>query len=256
MNIDIQHLFFKYHKKKEYNLTDINICLNSGNIYCLLGLNGSGKTTLMKLLTGIEKYMEGDILYDKKSLSKISIKERSKVFSYVPQYSRISDDVLVEDYLTFGTANTLAFYQSPKKEQKEKVLEVAERIKITQLLNKKIGEVSGGERQTILIACALIQDAEVIYLDEPTSALDIKNQHLILSILKEISSKSKTVVLTTHNPNHALFLGSKVIVMHKGEVIMHGDNREIVNVDSLKEIYGDAVSLSKDLTYDEISFKN
>ena len=87
---------------------------------------------------------------------------------------------------------------------------MCERLGITHFLDKNIGEVSGGERQIIFIACALIQDTPIILLDEPTSALDIKNQNKVLTVLKEISKEGKTIILSSHNPNHALFLDSNV----------------------------------------------
>ena len=137
----------------------------------------------------------------------------------------------------------------------KKVDEVSERLGITHLLEKKIGEVSGGERQIIFIACALIQDAPIILLDEPTSALDIKNQNKVLTVLKEISKEGKTILLSSHNPNHALLLDSNVILMNKGDVAMAGPAKELITVEKLVPIYGERVCYSNELGYQEISFK-
>ena len=257
MNVKINNLCFKYDKKAETNtLNGINIEIKSETINILLGLNGSGKTTLLKLLAGLEKPNEGTIEYGERDLNTISIKDRSKIFSYVPQHSNVTSDIPVFDYLTFGTANTLSFYESPKKEQYDLVNKIAERLNIKHLLQKNIGEISGGERQIVLIACALIQSTPVILLDEPTSALDIKNQHLVLSTLKEIIKEGKTIILSSHNPNHALYLNSNAILIDKGIIKEEGSAKELICVDKLREIYGDAVCVSKDLDYDEISFKD
>ena len=257
MNIKISNLCFKYDKKsKENTLSDINLDIKSGTINVLLGLNGSGKTTLLKLLAGLEKANEGTIEYGEREINSISIKDRSKIFAYVPQHSNVTADIPVFDYLTFGTANTLNFYESPKKEQFDLVDKIAERLNIKHLLKKNIGEISGGERQIVLIACALIQSTPVILLDEPTSALDIKNQHLVLSTLKEIISEGKTIILSSHNPNHSLYLNSNAILINKGIIKEEGPAKELICVDKLREIYGDAVCVSKDLDYDEITFKD
>lgn len=256
MSIKINNISFKYDKKTpELTLNDINLNLKEASINVLLGLNGCGKTTLLKLLAGLEKPISGAIYYDEEELTKISIKERSKRFSYVPQYSYVIGDILVRDYLLFGTANKLAFYQSPGEEEKQLVASVSERLGITHLLDKNIGEVSGGERQIIFIACALIQDTPIILLDEPTSALDIKNQNKVLTVLKEISKESKTIILSSHNPNHALFLDSNVILMNKGVIATTGIAKDLITVEKLTSIYGEHVCYSDELGYREISFK-
>lgn len=256
MSIKINNISFKYDKKAaETTLNDINLDLNDGSINVLLGLNGCGKTTLLKLLAGLEKPLSGTIYYDEDELSKISIKERSKRFSYVPQHSYVIGDILVRDYLLFGTANKLAFYQSPGEEERQLVASISERLGITHLLDKNIGEVSGGERQIIFIACALIQDTPIILLDEPTSALDIKNQNKVLTVLKEISKEGKTIILSSHNPNHALFLDSNVILMNKGVIATTGIAKDLITVEKLTSIYGEQVCYSDELGYREISFK-
>lgn len=256
MSIKINNISFKYDKKAaELTLNDINLDLNDGSINVLLGLNGCGKTTLLKLLAGLERPLNGTIYYDDDEIAKISIKERSKKFSYVPQHSYVVGDILVGDYLLFGTANKLAFYQSPGEEEKQLVTSVSEKLGITHLLDKNIGEVSGGERQIIFIACALIQDTPIILLDEPTSALDIKNQNKVLTVLKEISKEGKTIILSSHNPNHALFLDSNVILMNKGVIATTGSAKDLITVEKLTSIYGEHVCYSDELGYREISFK-
>ena len=256
MNIKINNISFKYDKTaEEPTLKEINLELKDGSINALLGLNGCGKTTLLKLLAGLEKPMSGTIYYGDDELSKISIKQRSKTFSYVPQHSYIVGDIPVYDYLLFGTTNTLAFYQSPGEKEMQKVQSVAERLGITHLLDKKIGEVSGGERQIVFIACALVQDTPIILLDEPTSALDIKNQNKVLTVLKEISKEGRTIILSSHNPNHALFLDSNVVLMNKGIIVKEGNAKDLITVEKLVSIYGEHVCYSKELGYDEISFR-
>ncbi len=257
MNVRVNNVCFKYDKRLEKNtLEQIDLIIPTGTVNVLLGLNGSGKTTLLKLLAGLENASSGSILYDNKDIKKISIRERSRIFSYVPQHSNVIADIPVKDYLLFGTTNVLSFYESPKKEQIKLVEETAERLNILHLLKKNIGEISGGERQIVLITCALIQSTPIILLDEPTSALDIKNQHLVLKVMKEIAKENKTIILSSHNPNHALFLNANVILIDKGKIKETGNANTLINITTLKEIYGDAICFSKDLEYDEITFKD
>ena len=256
MKIKISNLSFKYYKKvPSYVLNSLDLEIKEGTVNVLLGLNGCGKTTLIKLLAGLFKPTSGAIEYDDKDLQTIKIRQRSKIFSYVPQKVNVTNDIPVRQYLSYGTTNTLEFYEHPGKEEMELVESTAERFGISHLLDKNLGEISGGELQIVLIACSIIQRTPILLLDEPTSALDIKNQNLVLSVLKEIVKEGKTIILSSHNPNHALFLDSNVILIHNGNICDEGPAGELIKVDKLKSIYGDAVCVSKDLDYEEISFK-
>jgi iron complex transport system ATP-binding protein len=256
MNIKISNLSFKYDKKAAKTvLNSINMEIKPGSVNVLLGLNGCGKTTLIKLLAGLEKPLEGTIEYDDKNLQTIKIRERSKIFAYVPQQANVTNDIPVRQYLSYGTTNTLAFYEHPGKEEMKRVEAMAERLHISHLLDKNLGEISGGELQIVLIACSLIQNTEILLLDEPTSALDMKNQNLVLSILKDVAKEGKTIILSSHNPNHALYLNSNVVLIHDGVIRDEGPAKELIKVEKLKPIYGDHVCVSNELGYEGISFK-
>lgn len=179
------------------------------------------------------------------------------MISYVSQKINYLDDVLVKDYLSFSFVNTLNFYQKPIDIQLEELSEMASKFELTSILDKKIDEISGGERQKVSICSAMLQNTKVIVLDEPTSALDLKNQYLVLKLIYEISkAKNKIVIFSTHNPNHSLFLNCMVAVMKDGKICSYDKSEKIIKVDNLKDIYGDNICYSKDLSYDEITFKN
>ena len=125
------------------------------------------------------------------------------------------------------------------------------------MLDKKLGEISGGERQIVSICGAIVQDTDLIVLDEPTSALDIKNQHAVLSIIKKIArEQGKTFILSSHNPNHALYLDSNVLLLRNGAILTQGQAEDIINVEALKSVYGEDICYSMELVYKEISFKD
>lgn len=254
--IEVNGLKFGYNKDRLV-LDDINLSIESGSVNILLGLNGSGKTTLIKLLAGLYEPACGEILISERNLKTISIKERSKILSYVAQASSLIEDFTVKDYLLFGKVNKMNFYQSPKQNDVENVKEYAEKFGITHFLPKKLGELSGGERQIVSICAAVIQNTKIIILDEPTSALDIKNQHKILRLLKEISlNEDKSIILSSHNPNHALYLDSNVFLLKDGKITVSSTAKEIITVENLKSIYGNNICYSCELGYSEISFKD
>ena len=253
--IDVKELSFKYKKKGKLVLDKLNFSCDKGTVNVLIGLNGSGKTTLIKTIAGLLENYQGEVFIDGENLKGLSIKERAKKMAYVAQRSNAVDDFPVLDYLLFGTVNKMNFYQSPKEEDKKWVLDCAEEFGITYLLDKKLGEISGGERQIVSICAAIVQDTKLVILDEPTSALDIKNQNKVLSLIKKIAGEQgKTFILSSHNPNHALYLDSNVVLLKDGKILKEGKASEIITIDILKNIYGDNIEYSKNLPYREVSF--
>jgi iron complex transport system ATP-binding protein len=253
--INVKNLSFSYDKSTEV-IDGISFELKPGKVYVLLGLNGCGKTTLIKLLVGILKPQSGTIAYDGKPLETIPYKERAKYFSYVSQLTNKIDDYLVKDYLSFALASRLKFYEEPKERDFKIVAEYANKFGIERFLKKKLGEVSGGERQLISICGAFIQSSSTILMDEPTSALDLKNQNLVMSKLIEMAKQEKkAIILSTHNPNQALFLNSEVFLLKDGKILNFGPAKELLTIEQLKEIYGDGICFSSELPYKEISFR-
>ena len=252
--IKVDNLTFGYVQNHKV-LDDISFCIEDASVNVLLGLNGSGKTTLIKLLAGLLKPNSGEITVKDKAFNKLSPHERSKLISYVAQRSGSVDDFTVRAYLLFGSINQFKFYERPKREHEDKANIYAERFGISKLLDKNLGQLSGGERQIVSICAAMIQDSPIVILDEPTSALDISNQHRVLKLLREIAQvENKTFVLSTHNPNHALYLDANVILLKNGKIANQGTAKQLITVDNLKSIYGNELCLSKDLPYKEISF--
>lgn len=254
--IDIKNLSFRYKNKNNLVLNNLSFSCEEGSVNILIGLNASGKTTLIKLIAGLLDFYTGEITIDGKELRTISIKNRSKKMAYVSQHSNNINDFTVLEYLLLSTVNKKNFYESPKEEDYVNVKKVALDFKIEYLLNKKLSEISGGERQIVSICAAVIQDTKIVILDEPTSALDIKNQHIVLSLIKKIAKdQGKTFIISSHNPNHALFLNSNVLLLKDSKIIAQGKASEIINIEELTAIYGDEICYSEELDYKEISFK-
>ena len=253
--IEVKELSFQYQRKGKLVLDKLNFSCEKGTVNVLIGLNGSGKTTLIKTIAGLLENYQGEVFIDGENLKSLSIKERAKKMAYVSQRSNAVDDFPVLDYLLFGTVNKMNFYQSPKEEDKKRVLDCAKQFGIMHLIDKKLGEISGGERQIVSICAAIVQDTNLVILDEPTSALDIKNQHAVLSIIKKIAKEQgKTFILSSHNPNHSLYLNSNIFLLKSGTIVAQGRAEDIINIEALNTVYGDDICYSVELPYKEISF--
>ncbi|WP_033159794.1 ABC transporter ATP-binding protein [Mycoplasmoides alvi] len=250
MSFKVENLFFKYSKRGNYILNDLSFSIKKGTINIILGLNGSGKTTLIKTLAGINNDYEGLIFYDNLDFKKTRIHVKSKLISYVSQNLDLAHDVLVKDYLTYGITNLIKFYNVPSKKQIESIYDKAQKWKINHLMTKKLGELSGGQRRLVNICVALLQNAETIILDEPTASLDLNKENEILLILKNINKhEKKTIIFSTHNPNHATLLKSNVILISKGKIVDIGDAKSIINIEKLSNIYGDTLCFKESLQY-------
>lgn len=253
--IRFENVSFSYKNSKSI-LKNLNFNIDKGTTTVLLGKNGSGKTTLLKLLMNFEKPQDGKIYLNGKDIADFSILEKSKQIAYVGQDIFSQFDFSVEDYLLFGVTNSLSMFQLPKEEHRLIVEENVNKFGIAHLLNKKMDQISGGEKQIIMICRAFIQGSNIIVLDEPLSALDFSNQNIILKLLKNIKNENKTIIFTTHNPNHALYLDANVLMIDNNELFIDGLARKELTINNLTKVYGDTIGFSKEHSYAEYSIKN
>ena len=253
--IEFKNVSFHYHFEHSI-IKDIDFLVENGSTTIILGKNGSGKSTILKLLMGFEKPIDGQIFIEGKSLDYFSILEKSRILAYVSQDIFSQFDFSVEDYLLFGVTNTLNFISLPKQEHLMLVNTYVDQFHINHLLEKKMDRLSGGERQIVMICRAFIQGSRIIVLDEPLSALDFVNQNKVLKLLKDISGKGKTIIFTTHNPNHALFLDANVVFLSNKQIVAKGRAREVLSLTLLNDVYEHSIGMSKDQPYEEFSVKN
>jgi len=252
--INIGSLSFEY-TKGNIILNNISAKIEENSINVILGLNGCGKTTLIKLLAGLMKQQSGVINVAGKPVLAMTDHERSKLISYVPQVISSRIAFTVAEYLLLALSNQKSFLWRSSHADKKKVKEFASHFSISrEMLDQRVDELSGGQRQIVMICGAVMQDSKIIILDEPTAALDLKNQHLVLKFLKQCKKDgNKTIIFTCHDPNHALRLGGNTIALHHGEIFLQGESREILKAENLQEIYGSVVD-AKDSKYNFITF--
>ncbi|NNG65914.1 ABC transporter ATP-binding protein [Caldanaerobacter subterraneus] len=234
--LEVKNLSFSYDDKKV--LKNVSF-ITKGKINCFIGPNGSGKSTLLKVITGILKPEEGMVIWNKMNLEDISIKERSKIFSYVPQEFSITFPYSVFDVVLMGRNPHVDFIKGPSLEDKILTLKYLELLKIDHLRERPFTSLSGGQKRMVLIARGLVQEGEILVLDEPTSSLDFGNQFRILKFIKEIAANlDKTVLMSLHDPNLALYYCDEVFLMKNGGIVCNGSPEEVLtNKELLESIY-------------------
>jgi len=242
MVLEVKSLSFSYGKRLV--LEGIELDLAVGEILALLGPNGSGKSTLLKCINRILKPMGGVVFIEGKSCELINEKELAKIFGYVPQEHRPPFPYTVLDFVLLGRTPHLNFFSSPTKQDYERAFEALKTVGMEKFADRAYTELSGGERQLVLIARALASDAKILLLDEPTAHLDFRNTHRVLAIIRSIvKSRELSAVITLHDPNLAQRYADRVAVISEGKIVGLGRAEEVISEELIRKTYGIEVEI-------------
>jgi iron complex transport system ATP-binding protein len=223
---------------------DISLKLESSEVLCLLGPNGIGKTTFFKSLLGLTKLQAGEILLNGENIQRWSKKKLAQAIGYVPQAHTPPFPYNVLDVVVMGRTAHLGMFAAPSRRDLEIAEEALETLNIYYLRDRIYTEISGGERQMVLIARALTQQPAMLAMDEPTSNLDLGNQVRVLKQIKKLAEKGLGVIMTSHFPNHAFLCSTRVALMQHNNVFMSGSVDEVVTEENLRSAYGINVKIT------------
>ena len=219
--INCKNVSFSYEKSKV--IDNISFEIEKSENVGIIGANGSGKTTLFKLLLGLENTTEGIIKIDNLEVKKGNLNEIRSKMGYLFQDS---DNQLfmntVEDEISFALYN----YDIEENEIKNRVNYTLEKLDIKELKDRKIINLSGGEKKLVAIASIIAMKPEILLLDEPTNALDPKYRRIIIKILNDINC---TKIIASHDLDMISKTCSRVIFIHKGKVIKIGNSKEVLS---------------------------
>lgn len=224
-------------------IRDLSFQLALGEAICILGANGIGKTTLFKTILGQIKMVSGDVFVNDKSVKTMSTKERSKIFSYVPQAKAYTYRYTVNDIVMMGRAPYIEKFSAPSQQDYKAVQETLDKLSLNHLSNRFYDELSGGEQQIVLIARAIAQNANYILLDEPASNLDFYNQSKLIRIINMMKQEKIGVLKVSHNPEHAFQCCEKALLIGKSGQYFYGETSKTITEDNLKIIYGTDVGI-------------
>lgn len=235
--IHIDNVSRNYLDKKILKNISCDIYIN--DFFCIIGRNGVGKSTLLKIICGLIKPCAGSVFINNKNINSFSKKELSRKIAFLPQYVDTSVSFIVSEFIMFGRCPYMNVFKIPSSYDYTTVNKIMDFLQINNLANRRIYELSDGEKQKILIAQVLVQGTDIIILDEPVSHLDIGNQNNILKILKNLNSEyNKTIVLTLHDLNAASEFCNKILLMENdGSVCQYGTPEKVINYKNIEKIY-------------------
>ena len=241
MELQIKNLKFAYNDKEI--LKNINLRFNTGYFYSVIGPNGSGKSTLLKNIAKIVSPEENSIMIDNKDITKMNKKELSKIISVIPQEINIDYDFTVYDIVLMGRNPYKNFFQDFNTNDREIAQKYMKETNTWELRDKLITELSGGEKQRVIAARALAQEADIILLDEPTSHLDLQYQIEFLKIFRNLK-KDKIIIAVLHDLNLSSLFSDQIILINSGKIIDKGIPSEVISTKNIKDVYNLSVEIN------------
>ncbi|MBQ9988915.1 MAG: ABC transporter ATP-binding protein [Clostridia bacterium] len=234
---ELQGVDFMYPSGRRKVLNDVTLSVREGEVLSILGPNGAGKSTLLNCMLKLLKITGGRILLRGKPIEQCRAKEIAAVVGYVPQSMPVAFPYTVEDFVLMGRASRVSVMGKPTALDREKAQEAIALMGLERIKTAAFTELSGGEQQQVAIARAIAAEPQVILFDEPTSHLDFGNQLKTLRMVKQLCERGFAVVMTTHNPDHALLLGHRAALLDREGRLTSGPTDEVVTEEKLKAVY-------------------
>ena len=234
--LKIMDLNFGYNK--DLTIRNLNLEVATGNFLGILGPNGSGKTTLLKLILKQLASFGGEILINNKNINKYSSIELARTVAVVPQESPILFNFNALEIVLMGRAPYLSRFGFEQKVDLDIAKQWMIQTNTWQFRDRNINELSGGEKQRVIVARALTQEPSLLLLDEPTSFLDIKHQMDIYNLVAKLNSEKKLTVITVlHDINLASLFCDKICLLKSGEIKHLGSTKNTITYNNIKNIF-------------------
>ena len=236
MSIRVNDLCFSYGEKRV--LRSVSFGAEYGEFLSVLGPNGAGKSTLFRCMLGILSPSAGATLVDGEDISAMTAARLARAIAYIPQSHNPVFNFSVRDVVLMGTTAQLGNFASPGRRELEQAETALELLDILHLAARGNGNISGGERQLVLIARAIAQQARILVMDEPSASLDFGNKLRVMQTVKALTKEGYTVIQSTHDPDQAYLYSDRILAMRKGEVLAWGTPGEVMTSEMISRLYG------------------
>jgi iron complex transport system ATP-binding protein len=219
-------------------LHNIQLEVHSGEIVAMLGPNGAGKSTLIRSISGVIPIRNGNIFVDQKDVTTLSIMERARHISVVPQAVSMPPAFTVWETVLLGRTPYLNFLGQTSAKDEAIARQALEQVDAIHLIEKRMDEISGGEQQRVLLARTLAQDTPILLMDEPTTHLDLSHQvDLLKLITKQAREKNLTVLIALHDLNLASMFADRIAIVQNGQLCVAGTPQETLTSEIINSVY-------------------
>ena len=234
-----------YHKRTVVKGVSLELC--SGEIVGLIGPNGSGKSTLLKAMCGLLQPSSGKVTLDDVEIAKISRETLACKIGVVPQLPSLPDSFTVLDTVLMGRYPHLGLMRYESKKDIAIVCDAIRRTSIEHLVDRRVGETSGGERQRVVIARALAQEPRFLLLDEPTAHLDIQHQLEVMELVTSLAGSGLGIAIALHDFSLASRFCHKLVMLKDGSVFKEGTPKDVMTTENIKQVFGVTAMIYSDL---------
>ncbi|WNS75810.1 ABC transporter ATP-binding protein [Bacillus sp. DTU_2020_1000418_1_SI_GHA_SEK_038] len=233
----------KFYGKKPV-VENVTVDIHPGKITSFIGPNGAGKSTLLSMVSRLIEADTGEVLIENSHVKKMKSNDFSKRVSILKQSNYMNVRLTIRELVSFGR---FPYSKGHLNEEDEKMVDQAIKyMGLTDMQHDFLDELSGGQRQRAFIAMVIAQDTDYILLDEPLNNLDMKHSVQIMKILRRLVDElGKTVVIVLHDINFASVYSDRIVALKDGKVVKNGPTNEIIQSDSLKEIYDMDIPIKK-----------
>jgi ABC-type cobalamin/Fe3+-siderophores transport system ATPase subunit len=236
VSISVKNLSFAYGAQTV--LENVSFEAQNGRLLAVLGPNGVGKTTLFRCILGLLRGYTGAIEADGADARALGARELARRIAYIPQTRGQAFNYSVLEMVLMGTSHAISALSMPKQKEADAAADALAQVGIGHLAHKSYARLSGGEQQLVLIARALAQQSRTLLMDEPTANLDYGNQARVLETVCGLAGRGYTVLLSTHNPQHALWYADLALALSGGRVSAFGAPDAVIDAPLVKALYG------------------
>jgi iron complex transport system ATP-binding protein len=246
MKVQAESLVVRYAGRSTPALDDVAVDIPSGSFYAVLGPNGSGKSTLMRALLGVTPLAGGHTTFDGRPSADWGRRELAQCVGAVAQSESIAFPLTTRELVAMGRYPYLGPLEGERDDDRLAIARALDACDVTDLAERDVTTLSGGELQRARIARALAQNPRALVLDEPTSSLDVRHEMAILELLRGAATSGMTVLLITHGLDVAAQFADRMLLLSRGRVAAEGTPEEVIREDVLGAVYEWPISVRRD----------
>ena len=243
MSLEVRNLSFQYIPGRPI-LRNMSFTAGEGKLLSVLGPNGVGKSTLFRCMLGLQGGYQGSITLNGRDVQAYGTRELARTIAYIPQSHYPTFNYSVLDMVLMGTTAQSSGFSPPGREQERLALEALEKLGISDFAHRFYTQISGGERQLVLIARALAQQSRILVMDEPTANLDYGNQMRVMTQVRALTGEGYTVIQSTHSPDQAYLFAPEIRAVQTGQVLAQGPPAQVLDEKLIYALYGIEVEVA------------